>query len=276
MFPTISRTRFAPTRIAQDTFVIHDHEGEGTDPVAVPLNAMLIRGQQPVVVDTGMAENRETYLADLFSLVEPDDVRWVFISHDDVDHTGNVGAVMDACPNATLIINWFIAKRMGESLEVPLSRQRWVGDGETIDVGDRLLYAVRPPVYDSPTTRGLFDPTTGVYWASDSFATPMLSPTTHIDLLDRGFWQQGFAMFAQYVSPWTLIADDAKFEESVRRIESLDVSTIAGCHTPVIGERHVATAFEFMHSFRSMPVPPEPDQAVLDQILQAISAGASA
>ena len=26
----------------------------------------------------------------MFSIVEPDDVRWVFLSHDDHDHTGNL------------------------------------------------------------------------------------------------------------------------------------------------------------------------------------------
>ena len=94
----------------------------------------------------------------MFGLVEPADVRWVFISHDDVDHTGNVNALMAACPNATLIVNWFMVERMGASLAVPPTRQRWIGDGESFDVGDRTLHAIRPPVFDSPTTRGLFDP----------------------------------------------------------------------------------------------------------------------
>ena len=90
------KTRFEPTQIAPETFVIHDHHGEGQAPVSVALNTMVIRGAEPVVVDTGMAENREQYLADVFSLVEPEDIRWVFISHDDVDHTGNLNALMDA------------------------------------------------------------------------------------------------------------------------------------------------------------------------------------
>lgn len=139
-----------------------------------------------------------------------------------------------------------------------------------------MLHAIRPPVYDSPTTRGLFDPTTGVYWGSDSFATPMLQPATHIDSVDRQFWAEGFAMFAQYVSPWAALADDAKFEQTIRRIERLDITTIAGCHTPTIGADRIATAFDLMHSFRSQVVAPEPDQAVLNQIIDAITMGAAA
>ena len=137
MTATTTKTHLDPTEIAPETFLIHDHEGEGTAPVCVALNSMLIRGAEPVVVDTGMAENRDQYFADLFGLVEPEDIRWVFISHDDVDHTGNLNALMDAAPNATLVINRFMTSRMGESLQVPPSRQRWVGDGETLDVGDR-------------------------------------------------------------------------------------------------------------------------------------------
>ena len=141
--------------------MIHDHEPQGDEPVTVTLNSMVIRAAEPVVVDTGVAENREQYLTDVFSLVDPEDIRWVFISHDDVDHTGNLNALMEAAPNATVIINWFMQERMGATLEVSPLRQRWVGDGELIDVGDRVLATVRPPVYDSPTTRGLYDPSTG-------------------------------------------------------------------------------------------------------------------
>ena len=161
---TAPKTHQAPTRIAPETFVIHDHNGEGVAPVMVPLNTMVIRGAEPVVVDTGVVENRDQFLADVFSIVEPEDIRWVFISHDDVDHVGNVNALMAAAPNATLVIDWFMQERMGASLDVPVSRWRWVQDGDTIDVGDRTLHVVRPPVYDSPTTRGLFDPRTRVYW----------------------------------------------------------------------------------------------------------------
>src|SRR4051794_22192415 len=109
---TPTKTRLTPTPIAPDTFVVHDHSGEGTAPFSVALNTMVIRAREPVVVDTGMAENRDQYLADVFGIVEPEDIRWVFISHDDVDHTGNVNALMDLAPNATLVVNWFMWERM--------------------------------------------------------------------------------------------------------------------------------------------------------------------
>lgn len=272
---TMSKTRLEPTQIAPETFLIHDHQGEGTAPVAIALNTMVIRGEQPVVVDTGVAENRDQFLADVYSLVEPDDVRWVFISHDDVDHTGNVNDLMAACPNATLVINWFLAERMGESLEVPPTRWRWIGDGDSLDVGDRMLRAVRPPVFDSPTTRGLYDPTTGVYWASDSFATPMLHPIRDVADLDRDMWCEGMAMFSQYVSPWLALVDDARYQATVDRVEALRPTVLVGCHTPAVTGRLVADAIDITRRTPQMTVPPEPDQAVLDQI-QLVLGGVAA
>ncbi|HSP02325.1 MAG TPA: MBL fold metallo-hydrolase [Acidimicrobiales bacterium] len=264
------KTRLEPTRIAPETFLIHDHAGEGTAPVSIALNAMLIRGEQPVVVDTGAVEHREQYLDDLFSLVEPEDVRWVFISHDDVDHTGNLNAVMAACPNATLVIDWFMQERMGKTLEVSPLRWRWMQDGESLDVGDRQLQLVRPPVYDSPTTRGLFDPTTGVYWAADGFATPMPVPVRDVADIDLEVWTAGMATFNQYISPWLLLADERRYQGTVDRIAALQPTAIAGCHTPVIVGDRVAGAIDITRRTPGETVPAQPDQAVLDQIQRTL------
>jgi flavorubredoxin len=269
-----TKTRFEPTKIAPETFLVHDHHGEGTEPVSVALNTMVIRAAEPVVVDTGMMENREQYLADVFSLVEPDDVTWVFISHDDVDHTGNVNELMRRCPNAMLVIDWFMAERMGASLDVPLSRWRWVGDGDTVDVGDRTLHVVRPPVYDSGTTRGLYDPSTGVYWGSDSFAAPMATPVVHVSELDPDEWRAGIHLFARYISPWLEVVDDHRFQATVDRIEALRPNVLAGCHTPVIDGSFVTDAIAATRQAPTASVTPQPDQTILDALQAALEPAA--
>src|SRR5688572_20336000 len=119
-------TCLQPFQIADDTFVIHAALGEGVAPVAVHANSMVIRAAEPVIVDTGAPVHREQYLEDLFSIVEPEDVRWVFISHEDVDHVGNLAAIMQQCPNATIVGSWFLMERMGaEGLCAPPMRWRW-------------------------------------------------------------------------------------------------------------------------------------------------------
>lgn len=274
---TPAPTRHRPVQIAPETFVIQATHGEGVQPMAVHLNAMVIRGSEPVVVDTGAPVNRDQYLEDLFSIVDPDEVRWVFISHDDADHHGNLHEVMDACPNAVLVASWFLCERLaGERLDVPPSRWMWVGDGETFDAGDRTLVAVRPPLYDSPTTRGLFDPSTGVYWASDAYATPVERGTAMVSDLDPGFWAEGFAAFQAWNSPWVSMLESSAFVKACRRIEDLGVRSIATCHGPTIGEESLDRAFEMMRAMPHVDAPPQPGQPVLEEIIASIVGGQSA
>ena len=268
--PLAPTTSVEPTLIAKDTYVIHQVQPALGEPLFVYLNSMVIRGREPMIVDTGTPANRAQWLEDAFSLVEPEDVRWVFVSHDDVDHSGNLDEVMTACPNATLICTWAMVERHTNCFDFPLERCRWVMDGESIDIGDRTLQAVRPPVYDSPTTRGLFDPTTGVYWAVDTFATPLPDPAMGIAELDPEFWEFGLGLFALgAVSPWLSMVDPTKYSRYVDRSQSLDITTIAACHSPVIEGEFIDKAFARIRELPTIDPPPVPDQSVLDQIVAA-------
>ena len=265
--------RHQPVRIAPETVVIQATHGEGVAPLAVHMNAMVIRGAEPVVVDTGAPVNREQYLEDLFSIIEPRDVRWVFVSHDDSDHYGNAEAVMAACPNATLVTSWFLTERLAtEGFGVPPMRMRWIADGETLDAGDRTLALVRPPLYDSPTTRGLYDPRTGVYWAVDCYATPVVQGTAFVDELDPGFWAEGFTAFQTWNSPRVSTVDRDAFAAACARVERLGVMTIANAHGPTIRTAQVAQAFEMLRRLPDAAVPPQPGQPVLDAIVASLTA----
>jgi flavorubredoxin len=261
-----------PTEVATDTYVIHQVQPALGQPLFVYLNSMVIRGREPVIVDTGTPANRDQWLRDAFSLVEPEDVRWVFISHDDVDHTGNLDEVMSACPNATLVCNWAMVERHTNCFDFPLERCRWVMDGESFDVGDRTLRALRPPVYDSPTTRGLYDPKTKLYWAVDTFATPLPDPHMGVADLDEGFWHELMWVFAVgAVSPWLTMLDHDKYGRYVDQVQNLDITTIAACHTPVIEGPYIERAFARIRELPTLDPPDLPDQSILEQIIAATS-----
>jgi flavorubredoxin len=268
--PVLPTTYVPPTKVAQDTFVIHQVQPALGQPLFVYLNSMVILGEQPVLVDTGTPANRSQWFEDVFALVEPEDVRWIFLSHDDVDHAGNLEQAMEACPNAQLVCNWAMVERHTNCFRFPLDRCRWVMGGEPLDIGDRTLHALLPPVYDSPTTRGLFDPKTGVYWSVDTFATPLPDPSAGISDLDTEFWDDGLALFALgAVSPWLSMVDTEKYGRFVDTVQHLDITTIASCHSPVIEGPYIERAFERIRQLPTIDPPVLPDQSVLDQIIAA-------
>ena len=262
-----------PLKVADDTWLIQQIQEAVIGPMWVYLNSLVIKGSEPVIVDTGTPANREQWMKDVFSIVDPGDVRWIFLSHDDVDHAGNLKEIMEACPNATLISTWFLTERHTCDFNFPLDRCRWVNDGDSWRAGDRTLTAITPPLFDSPVTRGLYDDRTGVYWAVDSFATPLPGPMDDISQLDAMAWKGGLEMFNRMNSPWFKLLDPDKFERHVDRVQRLDIEVVASCHSPVIRRSKIDEAFTMIRQIPHGDPPPQPMQADLEALMHALATG---
>ena len=59
---------------------------------------------------------------------------------------------------------------------IPPERAFLVHDGSTLDIGDRTLRAVRPPMFDNPGTLAFFDPKQNILFSSDCFGAPFTTP----------------------------------------------------------------------------------------------------
>jgi flavorubredoxin len=265
-----------PTEVVPGTYVVHQVQHALGQPLSVYGNSAVIDGDEPVLIDTGSRRGRRTWMADVFSLVDPKRVRWVFLSHDDADHVGNLDEVMESCPKATLVCSWAITERHTNAFDFPLERCLWLDDGASFDAGDRQLTLVRPPLYDSPTTRGLFDGKTGVYWAVDCFATPVpgglgaQALASDVAELDDAFWTGGMTMFMfNALSPWLRLVDRDRFAGQVQRLSELDISAIISAHSPVITGSKIAEVLAKTRQLPDADCPPPPDQSVLDCILAA-------
>jgi glyoxylase-like metal-dependent hydrolase (beta-lactamase superfamily II) len=66
------------------------------------VNAFVIKSEKPVLVDTGMGLESEAFMEALESIIRPQDLRWVWLPHDDADHTGKIQRVLEAAPGARL------------------------------------------------------------------------------------------------------------------------------------------------------------------------------
>lgn len=235
-----------PTEVANETFVLHDHvpvaAAPGRPAQFLPVNTLLIRSARAMVVGTGGIDRRDRFLAGLRSLVNPADIGWVFLSNGGADHTGGLGGLLELAPRATVVAGRSSGRRSTELLQPTAARVHWVDDGERIDIGDRILTAVRPPVYDSSAARGLFDPTTGVYWTADSFATTVPRPVRTVDELDPDEWEHAMETHHRDAAPWVELLDERKFQASVDVVEGLGATLLAGCHTPIIPRHQVDRA----------------------------------
>lgn len=268
MEPSVPTT--SPYRIAADTWLIPNLFPGGPG-AYLPVNSMLIRGSEPIVVDTGAALHRDHWFEQVFSLVEPEDVRWVFLSHDDGDHIGNLDELMDRCPNATVVANFFITERVAleRSLRLDIHRLRWVGPGESFDAGDRRLHLMVPPLFDAPTTRGLYDEKTAVLWAVDSFAA--LTPGAVHELADvpGPMYDDSFRLLNSLAAPWHQWLDPARYRAHTDAVEGLGLLAVASAHGPILTGTAIADAFDRVRTMAGQPIVAPPGQPVLDELVAA-------
>jgi flavorubredoxin len=265
MNPCLDVPATRPHPIAADTWLIPNLAPAGPG-LYLPVNSMVIRGREPVIVDTGAPLHRALWLDKAFAVVEPEDVRWIFLSHDDGDHTGALLDVLERCPNATLVTNFFAVERLAlEKPALPLERMRWIEPGGSLDIGDRVLQLFRPPIFDGPTTRGLFDPKSRAMWIVDTFACLTPGSLDAADLSQDALAQMSAMNSA--VSPWHAWLDRAAYGRHIDAVEAFGATTAASAHGPVLRGEQLDDAFDRLRGLAGAPIIPTPGQELLDALI---------
>jgi hypothetical protein len=196
----------------------------------LPVNAFVIKAREPVLVDTGMGIESEEFMKALESTIDPQDLRWVWLTHDDADHTGNIQKVLEAAPSARLAANSLAVLRMSTAWPVPMHRVYWLNSGDTISVGDRKLTAVRPPLFDNPTTIGIYDNKSEAFFSADCFGAIIPSPAQNADDVTEEDLAQGIISWASADSPWVHIVERSEFSQTL--IRQITPKLILSAHLP--------------------------------------------
>jgi len=258
-----------PVRIAPETWLIPNLAAAGPDQY-LPVNSMLIRGSEPIICDTGAPVHRRRWLEQVFSLVDPEDVRWIFLSHDDGDHIGGLAEALAMCPSATVVTNFFTTERQSLERTLPIKRLRWLEPGDSFTAGDRRMRLVLPPIFDGPTTRGLFDEQTGVMWAVDAFAALTTGPLHHRDDIPEDLYTETFALLNSLVSPWHEWLDPVRYGRHVDSVAALRPDTVASAHGPLLRGDAIDDAFDRVRAMAAAPRVAPPGQSALDELVDAM------
>ncbi|MET0578877.1 MAG: MBL fold metallo-hydrolase [Ilumatobacteraceae bacterium] len=269
--PTPRPISYQPAELAADTFLIRTAFAAAGDEMTMYQSSMVIRGAQPILVDTGPAAAGDQWLDAVFALVDPEDVRWVFVSHNDSDHNGNVVNVLAACPQATLITTSPAVARMTSSFDLPYRRMQWLNFGDTFDAGDRTIEIIDVPVYDSPVTQGLFDRATGVMWAVDAFAAvvPTNDPSALASDLPQPEWEDVLRGLGIAANPWLEGARPDWFTSRLKEISGRGPSVVANAHGPALTGTYIDRAIEIYDQLPGTTPPPGPGGDALASLLAA-------
>ena len=182
-------------------------------------------------------------------------------------------AAKNCCPQATLITNFFSVERLAlENKDVPFDRQRWLDPGESLHIGDRTLRLFKPPIYDGPTTRGVYDDSTAAMRAVDSFACFVPEGAYHFQDVPRDVVDELMPGMNSLISPWHAWLDADVYNRHVDTVESLGLLAVASAHGPILTGDAIPEAFQIVRSLAGKDVIPGPGPEVLEQLVLATAA----
>ncbi|MFF5448138.1 MBL fold metallo-hydrolase [Streptomyces sp. NPDC012888] len=202
----------------------------------IPVNAFVLRAREPVVVDTGLSLPDRNFLDALGDVVDPADVRWIWLTHPDRDHTGGLFDLIDAAPGARVVTTFMGAGIMSTERPLPMDRVYFLNPGQSLDVGDRRLHAFRPPLFDNPATVGFYDDRTRTCFSSDCFGGPMptaeLATAPDVGPVAGPELEAAQLLWATVDSPWVHMVDPDKYRAGLEPLRAMDPETVLCTHLP--------------------------------------------
>lgn len=239
----------------------------------IPINAFVLRAKEPVLVDTGFPLESDEFMQTLRSVIDPEDLSWIWLTHTDQDHIGSLHRLLDEAPDVRVITTFLGVGKMSLFNPLPMDRVYFLNPGESIDVGDRTLTAVKPPSFDAPETTGFYDDRSGTFFSSDCFGALMSSPAQDAADIPQKDLREGQILWATVDAPWLHTVDEGTFAEALANVRRMSPKVILSSHLPAAKG---SMTEQFVESLASAPGAQPfvgPDQAGLQQMLAEMTGG---
>ncbi len=207
----------------------------------------------------------------LRELIDPNDLQWIVVTHADRDHVGALIRLLAEAPNARVVTSFVTFGIMSVGAEpIPPERTLLIRDGSTLDIGDRTLRAVRPPMFDNPGTLGIFDPKQNVLFSADCFGAPFSTPESalveDVATIPDDELAPAQLLWGSVDSPWAHFVEEPRFGDNLSRFVQDRPDTVLSTHLPPIHgdlDRHVKTLTKLPSSAPVLTA----DQAALEAFM---------
>jgi len=237
---------------------------------SLAVNAFLVEADQPLLVDTGLAVLGEDFMRQLGSLMDPAALRWIWITHADADHVGNLATLLKVAPEAR-VVTTFLGMGKMQMQGLPMDRVHLLNPGQVLDAGDREFRALTPPVYDAPETTGLFDSRSRHLFSSDCFGALLPEPAASAAEVDRVRLREGLVAWAGIDAPWIRQVDRGRLRRALQEMKEYQPDLLLSSHLPP-ARGMTGQLCDWLELAAEAEPLSAPDQAAFEAMLQMMNA----
>jgi flavorubredoxin len=237
----------------------------------IPVNAFVLRGAEPVLVDTGVGVQSEAFMSALRSTIEPAELSWIWLTHPDPDHIGSLQQLLSLNPRLRVVTTFLGVGILSLFAPLPMDRVHLVNPGEKLVLPDRTLTAVKPPVFDNPSTTGFFDDKTRAFFSSDCFGALLPEPPHDATEIPEQHLRAGQTLWATIDSPWMHKVDRSMLSRELSQIQSMEPALILSSHLPAAPGSLMTRLLANLAEVPQAQPFIGPNQAALQQMLQQMA-----
>ncbi|MFQ6028397.1 MAG: MBL fold metallo-hydrolase [Dehalococcoidia bacterium] len=238
----------------------------------IPVNSFIIEAKEPVLVDTGLVLESDQFMETLRSVIDPPDLKWIWLTHTDQDHIGSLHRILEEVPQVKVITTFLGVGKMSLFAPLPLDRVHLLNPDQTINIGDRTLTAVKPPAFDAPETTGLYDDKSGVFFSSDCFGALLSSPAQNTSDIAPKDLIEGQTLWATIDAPWLHSVDQRVFGTALNSIREMSPKMVLSNHLPPASGM-TDQLLKTLSGAREANPFVGPDQAALEAMLVQMTGG---
>lgn len=194
-------------------------------PHGVTYNSYLLFGEKTVLFDTADRRASAEWLANVEQAAAGRSIDYLVVSHMEPDHSASLALAADKYPDMKIVGN---AKtfQIAEAFFGPLGdRKVIVGEGDSLDIGGRVLRFFTAPMVHWPEVMVTFDESDGTLFSADAFGRFGLPD-------DPGSWEEEarryyFNIVGKYGS---------SVQALLKKLSGLEVRRICPLHGPVLSD----------------------------------------
>ncbi|MGN1104173.1 MAG: FprA family A-type flavoprotein [Candidatus Coproplasma sp.] len=147
-------------------------EGMYNVPDGVTYNSYVVSGEKVAIIDSVDARFSDEWLKNIEKALGGKSPDYLIVQHMEPDHSGSVDAFVNKYPNAVVVGNSKTFVMLGEYFGAGFPNNTLVvKDGETLDLGGRVLKFIFAPMVHWPEVMFTYDEHSATLFSADAFGS---------------------------------------------------------------------------------------------------------
>ncbi|HAT4340914.1 TPA: FprA family A-type flavoprotein [Clostridium perfringens] len=194
-------------------------------------NSYLLKTKKPTVIDTVDLIYTKDFLNNLKEIIDLKDISYIVINHTEPDHSGALGGLARQATNAKIVCSEKAVYHLKELYKLHDRDFIVVNDGDTLDIGGKILLFKMTPYLHTEETMITYDVEDKILFPCDIFST-------HLTAKEHFSSKSNEDITEDFLTYYKLIMEPHRkyIRPLIDILKDLDIEVIAPSHGYILDE----------------------------------------